>query len=276
MKPRGLAYLLGLRPRLRTYGFEVRVFDLPKEGRVEYAQWLHPGEGAKAITQESADELRKFLRPGDVAIDIGAHTGDSTIPIALAVGTTGCVLAFEPNRFVFPVLAKNSQLNVDKTHIVPLMLAATPDDGEFEFEYSDAGFCNGGRHEGISRWLHAHAFRLSVQGRNLASYLRTQYPNLLSRVRYIKVDAEGYDHTILTTLTTLISEYKPYIKAEVYKHSHRTQRESLFAFFMDHRYTVHRVENEGSYRGRIVGIGDLMKWRHFDVFCVPEEERACE
>ena len=71
-----------------------------------YAQWLHPRETGKRISQESVDELRRFLSPGDVAIDIGAHTGDSTIPIALAVGKTGCVLALEPNKYVFPVLER--------------------------------------------------------------------------------------------------------------------------------------------------------------------------
>jgi FkbM family methyltransferase len=273
VKPRGLAYLLGFRPGPRTYGFEVRVFDLPREGRVEYAQWLHPGEGAKTITQASADELRTFLRPGDVAIDIGAHTGDSTIPIALAVGTAGCVLALEPNRFVFPVLAKNAQLNQDKTRIVPLMFAATPEDGEFEFEYSDPGFCNGGRHEGIGRWRHAHAFRLPVAGRNLDSYLRRECPDLLPRIKYIKVDTEGYDLTVLTTLSSLIAERRPHIKAEVYKHSNRTQRESLLRFFKERRYAVHRIASESDYRAGIVETEDLMKWRHFDVFCAPVENR---
>ena len=113
-----------------------------------------------------------FFSPGDVAIDIGAHSGDSTIPIALAVGKLGCVLALEPNRYVFAVLKKNSELNTAKTHIIPLMFAATPEDAEMEFQYSDSGFCNGGRFQGMSRWIHGHAFRLKVQGRNLHAFLR--------------------------------------------------------------------------------------------------------
>jgi len=264
-------YLLGFRPKPRTHGFEVRSFNLPKDGRVEYAQWLHPNETEKIMTQEAVDELRRFLRPGDVAIDIGAHTGDSTLPMALAVGSTGCVLALEPNKFVFPVLEKNSQLNLDKAHIIPLMFAATPADGEYEFEYSDSGFCNGGRHEEISKWRHAHAFQLLVQGRNLESYLSNQYPRLVPKIKYIKVDAEGYDFTILTTLTRLISECKPYIKAEVYKHTTHTQREQLFQFLTGHRYAIYRVESESHYEAQRVEMAALMQWRHFDIFCIPEE-----
>lgn len=265
-------YLLGFRPRPKTYGFELHAFNLPKDGQISYAQWLHPSETAKEMTQEAVDELRRFLKSGDVAIDIGAHTGDSSLPMALAVGSRGCVLALEPNKFVFPVLEKNSQLNRDKTNIIPLMFAATTEDGEYEFEYSDSGFCNGGRHEGISKWRHAHAFKLMVQGRNLESYLSNQYPHLVPRIKFIKIDAEGYDLTILTTLNRLISQYKPYVMAEIYKHTSHAQREQLFQFLTDHGYTIYRVGSESNYLGERVEMAALMQWRHFDIFCVPQED----
>jgi FkbM family methyltransferase len=269
VKAREFGNLLGVRAKPESYGFEVCIFDLAKDGPVEYAQWLHPSESRKAITQEVVDELRTFLKPGDVAIDIGAHSGDSTVPVGLAVGSTGCVLALEPNKFVFPVLEKNSQLNPGKTRIVPLMFAATPEDGEFDFEYSDSGFCNGGRHEGISRWRHAHAFKLRVAGKNLESYLNNQCPQLLPKLSFIKVDAEGYDIRILQTLSTVIAERRPYIKAEVYKHTNQHQREELYRFFAEHQYAVHRTESESCYRGQLLGESDLMRWRHFDIFCTP-------
>ena len=270
MKAREFGNLLGFRSKPRLYGFEVCVFDLARDGQVEYAQWLHPEESRKVIRQETIDELRTFLKPGDLVIDIGAHSGDSTVPFGLAVGRTGCVLALEPNKFVFPVLEKNSRLNTGKTRIVPLMFAATPEDGEFDFEYSDSGFCNGGRHEGISRWRHAHAFKLRVAGRNLESYLKKQCPQLLPRLSFIKVDAEGYDIRILKTLSSVIAERRPFIKAEVYKHTNPGQREELYRFFEEHNYVIHRTESESCFRGQILGESDLMKWRHFDIFCTPE------
>ena len=66
MKLRELPHLLGWKPAPRTYGFEVRRFTLPRDGVVEYAQWLHPAETPKVIRQEVVDELRTFIRPGDV------------------------------------------------------------------------------------------------------------------------------------------------------------------------------------------------------------------
>jgi len=93
--------------KFRTYGFEIKRFDLPKDGFIEYAQWLHPFEGRKELVQGDIDELRNYLSEGDVAIDIGAYTGDTTIPIAIAVGRTGITFALEPNKYVFPILEKN-------------------------------------------------------------------------------------------------------------------------------------------------------------------------
>src|SRR5687768_16756073 len=111
MKLKEFFYLLGLRPESRIYGHTVRAFELPGYGVVEYAQWLHPHETMKTLVIDSIRELAKFLSPGDVTIDIGAHTGDSSIPMALCVGKAGAVLAIEPNPYVFSVLKTNSELN---------------------------------------------------------------------------------------------------------------------------------------------------------------------
>jgi FkbM family methyltransferase len=269
VKLKELPYFLGLQPGPKTYAYVLKSFDLPNDGIVEYAQWLHPHETEKEITQRSVDDLRKFLSPGDVAIDIGAHTGDSTVPIALAVGKAGCVFALEPNRYVFPVLKKNAELNATKTNIIPLMFAAAPEDAEMEFQYSDSGYCNGGRFEGMSKWLHGHAFKLTVQGRNLQAFLQETYPQLLPRIRYIKIDTEGYESVVLKTLSDLISRCKPFMKVEVYGKSGGPQRRALYRSIAGYGYAIHKIARDGSYFGEILAEQDLVKWRHFDIFCAP-------
>ena len=270
MKLKELPYLLGLQPGPKTYGYQIKKFDLPLDGIVEYAQWQHPNEAEKNITQPAIDALRKFLSPGDVAIDIGAHTGDSTIPIALAAGKEGCVLALEPNRYVFPTLQKNAELNPVKTNIIPLMFAATLEDAEMEFLYSDSGYCNGGRFQGMSKWLHWHAFRLKVQGKNLQSFLKATYPQLLSRIRYIKIDTEGYDSVVLSSLSELILGNKPFLKVEVYRKLDEEQRRALYRIIAGYGYVAHKFVDDENYVGEVVNEQDMNKWRHFDLFCVPK------
>jgi hypothetical protein len=72
MKLKELPYVLGIRPGVRVHGSEVHDFDLPREERIQYGQWL-PLEQPKTIRQGAVDALRTFLRPGDVAIDMSAH-----------------------------------------------------------------------------------------------------------------------------------------------------------------------------------------------------------
>jgi len=270
VKLRDLPSALGVPSSPREYSYEVETFTLSADGDVRLARWLHPGETPKVVTQESVDALRSFLREGDVALDIGAHTGDSTLPIALAVGPSGRVFALEPNPYVYKVLAVNATLNPEKVHITPLMFAAMPADGQFEFEYSDSGYCNGGFHDGIGRWTHGHFHRLRVEGRQVATYLRAHAPESLARLRYVKIDTEGFDRAVVQSLIDILSATRPYIKTEIYRHLSNKERD---AYDVDLRRLGYRLFKCGDdeYRGEELAPGDLTRWKHFDVFAVPGE-----
>ena len=278
MKLKEIFYGIGLRPKPREYPYDVTTFDLPKEGEIQFAVWQHPasrsrirhGQGYK-LTQPMVDSLRGFLRPGDVAIDIGAHSGDSSIPIALAVGVKGAVFALEPNPYVYKILLANAALNKAKTNIIPLNIAATPEDGAFDFEYSDPGFCNGGFHAGINSWKHAHFFKLRVEGRNLPRFLAKNYPEQSKRVRYIKIDTEGFDRGVAASLREILVTQKPYLKTEMYKHTPEAERRGYYRDLRELGYSLHRIESEVDYSTTPLDEGDVMKWSHFDVFAIPEK-----
>lgn len=269
MKFRDIVYFFGFRPTIREYGFQTDFHTLQDEGEVKFARWLHPSEGRVEFSQGMISMLRTFLREGDVAIDIGAHIGDSTIPIALAVGKSGRVFALEPNPYAFKVLEVNSSLNKDKTNIHPLMFAATPEDGEFEFEYSDGGFCNGGLHEGIGTWKHGHFMKLKVSGINLVKYLKTNFPDDYQKVRYIKIDTEGFDRTVVKSLKELLVSNRPFIKTEIYKHLSAKQRLGYIGDLKELGYRIYKINNEEDYHGMELVENDVLRWKHFDIFAVP-------
>ena len=269
MKLKEYFYMLGIKPREKRYGYQINQFNLDSFGVVEYAQWQHPYEQKKYIREEDVANLKTFLNDGDFCIDIGSHTGDTTVPMALAVGKNGFVLALEPNPFVFTVLNKNASLNRKHTNILPMMIAASKEDGDIDLEYSDSGFCNGGFHENISKWKHGHAFNLTVTGLNLSDLLKGRFSEKLPGLKYIKVDTEGYDLSVLESIEDIIDKYKPFIKTEIFKLTDKTYREKLHAFLSEKGYSIHRVKDESDYRGEELQKSDMMKWRHFDIFCAP-------
>jgi FkbM family methyltransferase len=256
------------------WGSEIREFHLPREGRIEYAQWLHPYETPKPMRQADVDGLRHFIRPGDFAIDIGAHTGDTTVPMALAAGKEGCVLALEPNPYVFKVLERNAGLNPDKAHIEPRCFAATEEEGVFVFHYSDASFCNGGFRSQQKWKLFRRKYPLTVQGKRLLEVLTKEFSAWLPRLAYLKVDAEGYDRTILASLLPLLRQYRPTIRTEVFRKLVAAERYALFDLFSAAGYTTYRFEGGGDPIGPQIEREAMLAEKHFDLIAVASAKRA--
>ena len=262
------------RSRFAEFGFQVNTFHLEQCGLVQYAQWLHPKETPKTVCQDQVNRLRDFIREGDTIIDIGAHTGDTTIHFALAAGSAGCALALEPNPYVFKVLRKNATLNRDKTNIIPLNFAATESDGTFTFHYSDGAYCNGGFLDQIQFKRHGHRQRLDVHGRNLEAYLRQHYRDRLARLSFVKIDTEGYDRQVIQSMLGIWREFQPVIMCEVYCRLNQTERDALVDVLSQAGYECFRHATAATLMGEPLRRDELMKSRHFDIIALPRRQRA--
>src|SRR5262249_3958256 len=74
-------------------------------------------------SEGEVDIFRQILRPGDVALDVGANFGSPTTPRARFVGPGGFVHAFEPQRILFQILCGNVALNeLANVRALPLAL----------------------------------------------------------------------------------------------------------------------------------------------------------
>lgn len=260
------------RKRKRTfqeYGYLVDKFQVDGIGEVEYAQWLHPSVRPTQVTASNVRFYQQLARPGSMIIDIGAHAGDTTVPMALAAGKNGMVLALEPNQYVYEVLKKNAQLNPDLTNIIPLCLAATEEDGEFAFNYSDASFCNGGYLSQIEKQRHGHAYTLKVRGINLQRLLQQQYSEYLPKLDLLKIDAEGYDKEILKTIPDILKNYRPNLMVECYKRLNHAERAELYEVITQHGYDLFRLDNFEDNGARIpVRKENMNDEKHFEILAI--------
>lgn len=257
----------------QEYGYEINTFDIGDYGTMKYAQWLHPGEGKKSFSSANIAFYKQFLKEGDVAIDIGAHTGDTTVPMAIAAGSTGRVLAFEPNPYVFKILEKNASLNPKLANITTECYAATEEEGKFIFNYSDASFCNGGFSSEIERNNHHHNYELEIQGKNLQKELKKHYSDLLPKLSLIKVDAEGYDKDILMTIQDVINEFRPSLLVECYKRLTKNERSELYQVITQNDYHLYKFEDFNINVDPVrIYENDMNNWQHFEMMAIPAEK----
>ena len=256
----------------KEYGYKVNKFHLNEFGEVEYAQWLHPFEEAKIIDKITIDFYKQFIKAGDFVIDIGAHTGDTTVPIALCASKEGLVLALEPNPYVFKILEKNSTLNNSFTNIHAINFAATREDGKFNFNYSDEAFCNGGFFDEIQSNEHGHNYTLEISGIDLNRYLSANYSQNLDKLSLIKIDAEGYDKEIIKSLIPIIEKYKPCIITECNENLSEQERYELFEIIKSLDYKLEQIDNFDS--STVTGLDrkeDMLKTKHFDIIATPSK-----
>jgi FkbM family methyltransferase len=255
----------------KEYEFKTVTFRLAEEGPVQYAQWLHPGEFGNEVTQENVNFYKQLIKKGDFIIDVGANEGDTTVPMALAAGNEGTTLAFEPNPHVFKVLQANAAFNKDKTNIVPLNFAATAEDGEYTFGSGDPSYGNGGIVGFTHNKKRNTRYTFQVTGKNLEQYLITRYVQLLPKLTFIKIDAEGYDKEIIKTIPGIIDAYRPYLVTECFGPATEAEKLELFDLLTSKKYHLYRTDFTPLLKERI--SRDTMAVRNtYDILAIPAEK----
>jgi FkbM family methyltransferase len=139
---------------------------------------------------------RRYLRPGDTALDIGANMGLVTVLLSSIVGPSGHIHAFEPQSSLVDLLrqslARNERHNVT---IHPVALGTH--DGEMTLSLSgtNSGAASLVRHVGGSV--------ASVQVRTLSGLLGE------TKARLVKLDVEGYEADVLEGGRAWLEAAKP-------------------------------------------------------------------
>ena len=220
----------------QEYQAKINSFDLKDEGKVDFANWDNPLISPLLITQEMIDFFKKFIKKGDLVIDIGANIGDTTVLMALAAGSSGITLGFEPNPFVYKILEKNASLNKEKQNIVPLPYAITIKEEEFYYISSEASFANGGISPTKNSIHGKFIFPDKIKWINLQVLLEQEYKDKLKNLSFIKIDTEGYDKEIIKSISDLIDKYKPAIVAESFKYSTPEEKVELYNVINQHEY----------------------------------------
>jgi len=256
----------------QEYPAIINTFNLKDEGTVDFANWDNPLLSPLKISQEMVDFFKKFIKKGDLVIDIGANIGDTTVLMALAAGNSGITLGFEPNPLVFKILEKNASLNKEKQNIIPLPYAITVKEEEFYYISSEASFANGGISPTKESIHGKFIFPDKIRGVNLQELLEQKYSDKVKNLSFIKIDTEGYDKEIIKSISDLIDKYKPAIVAECFKYSTPEEKLDLYNVIQKHEYEIYYFEdfNINAKIAKLEKSGDILKWKEtINIYAVP-------
>jgi len=178
----------------------------------------HPYEGHRDFSQTLDIYLNdynwsKILKPGTTIVDIGAHSGDTAVPMMAMSGY--CVLTVECNPTIYPWLefACNMNRHLGK-FVVAKEAVTTEDDVTVTFSDHNNGMCNGGLVN--HNWgIGAGSGSVDVPGIRLETLCR-RYLNAeeIGRIDLIKVDTEGHDFVILDSSREFIDSLRPKLFVE--------------------------------------------------------------
>lgn len=158
---------------------------------------------------EAENELmRNYVEPGDWVIDVGANLGSTVLPFSAAVGSSGQVVAFEPQ----PLLAQCLQtcLTLNNRLNVRVFTAAV---GAASGWASMAIPSLGG--SGVASTTNYGAVSLSDRG------LRVPVMRLddleLPRCALVKIDVEGFEWQVLQGAQATLQRLRPMLYFEAKK-----------------------------------------------------------
>jgi len=150
----------------------------------------------------------KQIKPGDTVLDLGASCGPLTIPFAKAVGDSGIVHAFEPQRIVFQQLCANIILN-GLPNVYAHNVGISDTNGIVKFRYKDKSSYTYADTMSFGRYIISddNSIGDDVQICTVDSF---DIPN----VAFIKIDIENHELQALHGAVDTIERCRPAIILE--------------------------------------------------------------
>lgn len=153
--------------------------------------------------------IKRFVKPGDVAIDGGAQKGFITMHLRQAVGPHGRVIAFEPDPRAVRLLRANCERNRFK-NVTVMPCALGERDAQIEFLLStQLGYSSAAPYPKLVDTL---SEKTTVEQRAFDSIAGDF---CLPRIDFVKLDCQGFEARILAGMKKTIERHRPTIWFEI-------------------------------------------------------------
>jgi FkbM family methyltransferase len=159
--------------------------------------------------KENFDFLKANCEPGDFIIDIGAHIGLFSVCASQLIGPAGKVYAFEPAPLTYNILTETIAINQKDQIIIARKEAIGEKDGTTFLNVSEIAGDNSNtiieyKNENYRHDRDLHKVEIKITSiDNFAEKVQ------LSRLDFIKIDAEGYEFQVLKGGRQTLERYRP-------------------------------------------------------------------
>ena len=154
---------------------------------------------------------RSLLKPGDVAIDVGAHIGFFTLHMAAAVGHAGRVYAFEPLDANADLLERSITENRFDDRVLFRRSAAGATSGTATLTFPAETLNSGGAY-----LLRRGSPPLTGNQKKTVPLVALDALEIQRPVRFIKMDVEGAEPQVIRGATRLLKDDRPVILSELH------------------------------------------------------------
>jgi len=216
MKTTGLS-IIQMLIRVERYGTSSTLVEQGRERdlyRTRYGDlfWLNKSScideciiNAGIYEKESIRIINRFVKPGDIVLDVGANIGYYSVLLSKLVGQFGRVYAFEPTDNFCKILQLNiGANNLQNVEIVKMGLSNKIQELEIKIGNSSAT-------------LHSQADDdfLSKELIKLTSLDKFIVQNPLEKIDFIKLDIDGHEPLFFEGASNTLNKYNPIILLEV-------------------------------------------------------------
>ena len=196
--------------------------------------------------------IERLLRPGDVALDIGAHRGVYSAGMLRSVGRAGAVEAFEPN----PRHAAQLRAMARRARNFTVHEGALSDrDGSAELMVPTV---QGTQYHGYGS-LRDPRDRLVDAVIEVVDVSTHRLDDLLAgaeRVDFVKCDVEGHEEEVLRGAEDILTRFRPTVLIELEQRHRGTDPNLTIDYLMGFGLTGYALFHEG--------LGPV---EHFDLEC---------
>jgi FkbM family methyltransferase len=191
------------------------------------------------VTIKQYEEFAQ-LKPGHVVIDLGAYSGLTAISFSKAVGSTGRVIALEPDPANFAAATRNidQHFKVNNLGNIVLMKNAVAN-SRGNIQFSSEGTLGSAA---VSIVGSDRGETIDVECLSLSDIAQS---NRLDRVDFIKMDIEGAEESVLAGAAGFFAKFRPRLIIEPHFVREVLSADAITRILQGYGYHCDRIEQYG-------------------------------